>query len=90
MVLDRYEEWSRKNGADSQLKYNVDRNQLCKSMVLFPLTGAAVHSRIIIVWHHLLLHLRPPQFQVHWEVLHGLYYILGLSHAQKILAGLQC
>lgn len=46
MVLDRYEEWARKNAADSQLKYNVDKNQLLKSMILFPLTGA------VVCYHH--------------------------------------
>ena len=41
-VLQRYEEWASKNSPANTLTYNVDRNQLTKSMILFPLAGTAV------------------------------------------------
>jgi alpha-L-arabinofuranosidase len=42
IVIDRFEEWAKKNEKAELLQYNVDANQLAKSKYMFPLAGAAV------------------------------------------------
>ena len=41
-VLNRYEEWSKKNNNFDNLKYTIDSSQLRKSAIVFPLAGFAV------------------------------------------------
>ena len=41
-VLNRYEEWAKKNNLNGNLKYNVNESQMNRSKFLFPLAGFAV------------------------------------------------